>query len=171
MRISKRASLLVPGGDDAASVNEDQHMVKARFIAGFLACAAAGCTPHETDTPPGLQNLIDQRRDLLERMRIEALRPLAEWEAETPPNCGSPRLANARSGVLLAARMLDPDQHGIDAVMEGGTWLLRVADVAQQHGCRGVARGLYDTVVATYTGSAYAALRQRAQISIEDLRQ
>jgi hypothetical protein len=36
---------------------------------------------------------------------------------------------------------------------------------------KGVTVGSELTVIGTYTGSAYAALRQRAQIGIDDLRQ
>jgi hypothetical protein len=56
-------------------------------------------------------------------------------------------------------------------VRDGGSWILKVADAARQHHCKEVARNLYDTVIATYIGAAYAALRQRAQIGIDDLRQ
>jgi hypothetical protein len=83
----------------------------------------------------------------------------------------SPSLAKARSLVLAAAGMPAPEEQGLDVVIEGGSWVLEVADAARQHRCTKVARDLYDTVIATYTGSAYAALRQRAQIGIEDLRQ
>jgi len=143
-----------------------------RLIAIALLCAAtAACNLPEAGTPPGIQSLIDQRRAAIDRTRSATLRPLRVWEEEQPLSCTSPRFAQARSSVLATARLLNPEDHGIDAVIEGGDWILEVADAARDHGCKEVARHLYDTVIATYTGSAYAALRQRAEIGIEDLRQ
>jgi hypothetical protein len=72
--------------------------------------------------------------------------------------------------VLFTASRLNPADHGLDMVRDSGGWIREVADAAPQHHCKEVARGLYDTVIATYVGTAYAALRQRAQIGIDDLR-
>jgi hypothetical protein len=46
----------------------------------------------------------------------------------------------------------------------------RVAQAAADKGCRALARSLFLKVMETYVGSGYAAMRQRAQIGIEDLR-
>ncbi len=100
-----------------------------------------------------------------------ALGPLNEWEAEASPSCASPNLTRAQSSVLAAIDVFAAENHGPDVATDAGTWMLTVADAARDHGCKQVARRLYDTVIATYTGSAYAALRQRAQIGIDDLRQ
>jgi hypothetical protein len=102
-------------------------------------------------------------------MRFVALKPLQLWEAEAQPSCTSPNLAKAGDLVLAAARMLTPERSGLDAVVEGGSWILDVADASRERGCAIMARRLYDAVIATYIGTAYAALRQRAQIGIDDL--
>jgi hypothetical protein len=44
------------------------------------------------------------------------------------------------------------------------------AGLAAEKGCGSTARTLYLYVIETFTGSAYAAMRQRAQIGIDDLR-
>ncbi len=44
------------------------------------------------------------------------------------------------------------------------------AGAAAAKGCGPTARALYLYVIETFTGSAYAAMRQRAQIGIDDLR-
>jgi len=44
------------------------------------------------------------------------------------------------------------------------------AGAAADKGCGPTARTLYLYVIETFTGSAYAAMRQRAQIGIDDLR-
>jgi hypothetical protein len=146
-------------------------MAEYHAIATALICAAmAACATSNTTTPPGIQSLMDQRRAAIVRLGDETLQPLSQWQQETPPTCGSPSLAKARTAVLMTAGLLTPERSGVDAVIEGGTWVLQFADTARDHGCKDTARSLYDTVIATYTGSAYAALRQRAQIGIGDLR-
>lgn len=44
------------------------------------------------------------------------------------------------------------------------------ADTALQYKCFNIADGYYRDIVATFVGSSYAALRQRASIGIEDVR-
>jgi hypothetical protein len=138
-----------------------------------LLCAGnAACTGYEPEaTPPGISSLQDQRRAAIDRLRADTLRPLTLWQQETPPSCNSPSLAKASVSARMTASMLSPERQGIDTVIEGGSWMLEVADAARDHGCKDAARRLYDAVIGTYTGSAYAALRQRAQIGIDDLRQ
>ena len=145
--------------------------MRLRLIAPALIYAAAACSAHTTDSPPGIQALQDQRRAVIDKIGSDTLQPLSLWQQEAPPSCASPLLAKARDSVLVTASLITPDREGVDMVVESGSWILRVADAARQHRCKDVARDLYETVIATYTGAAYAALRQRAQIGIEDLRQ
>jgi hypothetical protein len=137
----------------------------------LIAATIAGCTGYDPSSiPPGIQSLRDQRHAALEGLRDTALRPLRLWQNEQLPSCESPNLQKARETVLTAANMLTPDRSGVDAVMDSGSWILEVADDAQERGCKPAARSLYDAVIAIYTGGAYTALRQRAQIGIGDLR-
>jgi hypothetical protein len=71
---------------------------------------------------------MDQRRVAIDHLGDETLQPLSRWEQETPPTCGSPTLAKARATALTTAGLLKPDRSGVDAVIEGGTWVLQVAD-------------------------------------------
>ncbi len=148
-------------------------MTRFPIMALALLCAAtAACAGYDpAATPPGIKGLQDQRRAVIDSLRSDTLRPLALWQQETPPSCSSPTLEKASASARMTASMLNPERHGLDTAIEGGSWVLEVADAAREHGCKKVARGLYDAVIATYTGAAYAALRQRAQIGIDDLRQ
>jgi hypothetical protein len=138
-----------------------------RLIAPALLCAVAPAS-----TPPsGIQALGDQRQALIDTIGADTLKPLTQWQQESPPSCTSSLLAKARGTVLFTASQLSPADHGLDMVRDGGSWILQVADTARQHHCKEVARDLYDIVIATYIGAAYAALRQRAQSGTDDLRQ
>jgi hypothetical protein len=148
-------------------------MTRFPIMALALLCAAtAACAGYDpATTPPGIKSLEEQRRAVVAGLRADTLRPLTLWQQETPPSCSSPTLAKASASARMTASMLNPERHGVDAAIEGGSWILEVADAAREHGCNKVARGLYDGVIATHTGGAYAALRQRAQIGVDDLRQ
>lgn len=148
-------------------------MIRLAVIAlALIPATLASCAGYNpAATPPGIQSLEDQRRANVERMRSLTLQPLSRWQEETPPSCGSPNLVKAGASALTTASMLTPERQGVDTVVAGGTWILEVADAARLRGCKHVARGLYDAVIASYIGGAYAALRQRAQIGIDDLRQ
>lgn len=142
-----------------------------RLIAPALLCAVAACKAPTHTPPPGIRALQDQRRAPIDKIGSDTLKPLAQWQQESPPSCASRLLANARGAVLFTASRLNPTDHGLDMALDGGSWILQVADAARQHHCNEVAHDLYDTVIATYIGAAYAALRQRAQIGIDHLRQ
>jgi hypothetical protein len=45
-----------------------------------------------------------------------------------------------------------------------------VGQIAQERGCTAIARTIYTDIIQIYEGSDYAALRQRAQIGVDDLR-
>ena len=49
-------------------------------------------------------------------------------------------------------------------------WSLDLADAAVKQQCPEQAREIYRGVIADYTGSGYAAYRQRAEIGLDDLR-
>ena len=106
-----------------------------------------------------------------ENMRNTALSPLWAWEQENPPSCSSPQLQKARSSVLgFADAVGSNDDLGLDVKFDTGSWILDVADSAKDHGCKDVARSLYDAVIQIFIGGGYAALRDRARIGIDDLR-
>ena len=71
--------------------------------------------------------------------------------------------------MLNVASLLTPEQSGVDAVSDGNSWILEVADDARDHGCKAMARHLYDAVIEIYVGGDYAALRQRTQIGVDGL--
>lgn len=139
------------------------------LVTAVLLISLAGCAAYQPNS--SIESLEEQHQHALDDMRASALQPLRVWQQEAPPSCSSPNLAAAGDMVLTAARLLTPERSGVDAVIEGGGWILEVADAARQQGCKSAARHLYDAVIAIYVGEGYAALRQRAQIGIDDLRQ
>jgi len=56
------------------------------------------------------------------------------------------RLNEASARVLKVARPT-PDQRGVDAVSDGGSWILEVAEDARDYCCNAMARRLYDAVI------------------------
>lgn len=94
---------------------------------------------------------------------------LARFSQESSRACGSSNLSEAarESRVLLAS--MGPNSvgaWGFDGVNKFGTAVLDTADSARKAGCKKVAEDLYEGVLRTYLGEAYAALRQRAQIGL-----
>jgi hypothetical protein len=117
-----------------------------------------------------IDQVAAQRQRTLDQMAELTRAPLRGFMREDPPNCASTNLQKARGMALVNLSLLRPETHSFDTVFQSGTWLLEVADAARVHGCKNVARGLYDTVIATFVGSGYSALRERARIGIDDLR-
>jgi hypothetical protein len=141
------------------------------ITAALPATSMAGCTGYNLSGSASTQSLEAPREAAIATFHSSALRPPALWHAENPPSCGSPRFEQAGAAVLKVAILLTPEQSGVDAVSDGGSWILEAADDARHHGCKGMAQRLYDSVIEIYVGGNYAALWQRAQISINDLRQ
>ena len=66
----------------------------------------------------------------------------------------------------IYARRPDALEYGQQAAINYN----QAAQVAADKGCPAIARGLWLSVIEQFTGSGYAAQRQRAQIGIDDLR-
>jgi hypothetical protein len=127
---------------------------------------------HNQDVARAKKTEADQRERL-----INSLKPtrdaLAEFETEKRRSCASAHLKSARANALGAALAASPTAvyaYGLEGMIEAGGVVLDVADAARRARCGKIARELYDTVIATFVGSGYAALRQRAEIGINDLR-
>src|SRR5579872_3986759 len=98
-----------------------------RLIAPALLCAVAACKTATHIPPPGLQALQDQRQSLIEKIGSDTLKPLDQWQQESPPSCASPLLAKARRAALFTASRPNLADHGLDMVRDSGTWILAVA--------------------------------------------
>jgi len=98
-------------------------------------------------------------------------KPLSRFLNESPPRCDSENLRKAVANALnvveiIEARKIETDPE--EQVILGAT-IVDVADAARKAGCNKEARAIYDYVVGVFVGSGYAALRQRAEIGIQDL--
>lgn len=98
-----------------------------------------------------------------------ARKPLAAFEAENPKLCTSENLKEARVMALNLVSVLSPKSATAHKRNTGAT-ILDVADSARNAKCTQDARVLYDHVIKVFVGSDFAALRQRAEIGINDVR-
>ena len=104
-------------------------------------------------------------------MRNQIISPALAFEKERPIECSSPtlRTAVARAmGFTAALSSLKKTYLETAGVIARST--LDVADIAKRNKCKEHARLLYDLILETYVGTAYAAYRERAIVGINDLR-
>ena len=83
-------------------------------------------------------------------------------------NCDGPELDEATEAANAAVSL--SQRHELGVRMAAGGQLLSVADAAKSKGCVQQARAIYDEVLRVFAGGAYASLRDRATIGIQDLR-
>jgi len=105
-----------------------------------------------------------------EALRQKVIEPYVAWTHEKPLRCTSPTLQDASDRLTALVSMVDSRHGGFETAIEGGTWMLDVADGAKSHGCKEFARGLYNKVMATFVGTGYAGLRDRAAVGLADIR-
>ena len=144
-----------------------------KWAAALVASLAfIGCQQSSAET---LQELQARQAQLVEELHIKVMAPYREWAASPPYDCTSPKLrtsANGASAFADSMLKLQARQQDLSAFRElysSGDWQIEVADGARQHGCTEFARQVYYDVLSTYIGSRYAALRQRAEIGIEEV--
>lgn len=91
---------------------------------------------------------------------------------QSQPDCASKDLNDAIvfSQGIISALVQKPGNLDPTLFLELGASALDVGDGARIAGCREDARKMYDYVIRVFVGGAYAGLRQRAQIGIDDLR-
>lgn len=106
----------------------------------------------------------------IDKMLALIAQPLASFRSEKAPSCASEHLKEARGMSIALASGIGRIRPRVSEGLQLGTAVLAVADEAKKAGCREAARALYDIVIEVFIGSGYAALRQRAQIGIDDLR-
>jgi hypothetical protein len=94
---------------------------------------------------------------------------LAMFKGEPRGSCQSPHLARA-SQVSSEDTLVKAAGAHTKALYENAELTLEVADAAADAGCPEQARALYREVIRTFTGSGYAAHRQRAEIGLAELR-
>ncbi len=102
----------------------------------------------------------------MQRWHQTIAEPLIAYTKEPVGSCKSKNLSAAISGI---GTLLEEEQNLPAREMAAG-YTLTAADVAAIQGCPAIAHDLYHLVINTYTGGAYAAYRQRAEIGLDDLR-
>ncbi len=128
----------------------------------------------------GQANLERERaitsRDVLARMDdslrgkiADAQLQLARFERNGSLACAS---QDARFVRWLAEFAADssPAIHSEGLVIQAGGHWLDVADVMRKRGCADEAREMYEAVFRRYPEMAYGGLRDRARVSLQDMR-
>ncbi|WP_207478125.1 hypothetical protein [Arenibaculum pallidiluteum] len=133
------------------------------WILGLLVLA--GCA---RPGPPPVDYAELQRQNVLAQIGRMVQEPLSRFSAA--PDCASADLQRAKAVARLNAETTKPVEHGLDAALYGADLALSVGDAARSHGCRDDALEMYDLVLGSYPGSAFAPLRARARAGIDDLR-
>ena len=105
-----------------------------------------------------------------DRIFAIARKSLASFRSETPKKCGSEHLKKAAQFAAHVIREGARREFGAGFILRAGSEYLDVADEAKKAGCQAVARLIYDEVIKGFIAPSHAALRQRAQIGIDDLR-
>ncbi len=117
-------------------------------------------------TPAPKQRLKATEAELWER----TTRPLAAFLSDQKATCSHPAAREAEIAALATMVVIDPARHGLARAIRSGDAVLQVADAYRDRGCPREARRLYDEVLKVFTGTAYASLRDRAKVGIDDLR-
>lgn len=143
------------------------------------ALALMGLSQNSSQAQPS-KNPEQLRRELrdVERRQAEANEQLfglaraklADFEAEHPKSCSSKNLRKASAFAHQVLRAAATDSRLASLIPRAGSELLDVADAAKKAGCKPFAREMYDFVIKAFISPMDAALRQRAQIGIDDMR-
>jgi hypothetical protein len=143
---------------------------RCTLFAIFVALASATSYAQQPrksveETGRDLQAARAKERESMEALLKFVRKPLDAFRKEKPPKCDSPNLRKAMIvSVDLFGQRLDAFAPQLAALT------VDVGDAARDANCPKQARIVYDFVIEGYTGSNYAAMRQRAEIGINDLR-
>jgi seryl-tRNA synthetase len=118
-----------------------------------------------------LEELQKQLEEANARMLDLIRKPLSDFTNESPPRCESENLRKSVANALNVVETVESRKFKLDPKeqLNLGSTIVDVADAARKAGCNKAARAVYDYVIGVFVGSGYAALRQRAEIGIQDL--
>jgi hypothetical protein len=155
---------------------------------GVLACGMllVGCQSNsQSHVAQWDEDVSQARAEFSENTRL-----VAEFKAMTPAKCDAPGMARAtHMGNMIEARTakyyraLDDDPNKFSNV-ERNVFLdtiitlnpmaigakFNAADAYLAAGCLDPADQIYRDILATYTGSSFASVRERAKVGIDDVR-
>lgn len=101
-------------------------------------------------------------------LRKAARKPLDDFLADPGATCASRPATLASLSAMHLIGSVDAKQ-SLKLRFALGSTALEIAEGLNTKGCAKDAREIYDLVIATFLGTAYAALRQRALVGIADL--
>lgn len=136
-------------------------MVRAGLVvAALLVAAGASGAPREPK--PAGDSTRTTMEELLDKFRAA-------------PGCdtgliGTIKLLIEVSDVIARGAQAARQRDAVEMSQWPARYQNRVAQAAADKGCSDLARELYLDVIDRYTGTAYAAMRERARIGIDDLR-
>ena len=100
----------------------------------------------------------------------ETSRNFHAWREQRDATCKSGLLKRTIGAIIHQMNDLPRSlPQDIPENLEVAKWLFAVADATKEQHCKDISRFLFDTALKTYIGPAYAGLRDRAQVAIEDL--
>jgi predicted nuclease with TOPRIM domain len=151
-----------------------------RILVLLTACAltvfhSSGAPAQSSSKLEELQKQLEESRKEFEAANARMLdlirKPLSHFTNESPPRCDSENLRKSVANALNVVETIESRKIQMDPKeqLNLGATIVDVADAARKAGCNKEARAVYDYVIAVFVGSGYAALRQRAEIGIQDL--
>lgn len=115
--------------------------------------------------------------DPWEQAAAEMNAALTAFKAEKGKNCDSANLANAKlasdkweSYSIQYFNYVHGDRSAVEEVSKSLSGRLTLADAALKANCLDMADEIYREVISTYTGSRFAAFRERAKLGVDDVR-
>jgi hypothetical protein len=151
-----------------------------RFRSIAFVCTLLALAPGCAASPPVAPRAPTVAPLEAERERLATQMADIEWQVHGPLRAFLAGPAGACQSADLTEAVRVATGLPAEVAMAGGDFnsqliaaalLLDTADGAAAHGCPEVARALYLTVIETYIGVGYAALRQRAEIGLAELRE
>ena len=152
-----------------------------RILLLLTGCAVAaafdpsGASAQSSSKLEELQKQLEQSQKALVEANARMLdlirKPLSQFTNESPPRCDSENLRKSVANALNVVETIESRKINMDPIehLNLGSAIVDVADAARKAGCNKEARAVYDYVIAVFVGSGYAALRQRAELGIQDL--
>jgi hypothetical protein len=134
----------------------------------LVAVAAAGLLCGCGTSSANLDAQIKAAEQQMLDASMKASESLALYAKSPHTNCNGPELDEATETATAAVSL--SQRHELGIRISAGGQLLSVADTAKSKGCMQQARAIYDEVLRVFAGGAYAGLRDRAMIGIQDLR-
>jgi predicted nuclease with TOPRIM domain len=151
-----------------------------RILLLLTGCAlaafhAGGAWAQSSSKLEELQKQLEESQRELEEANARMLdlirKPLSLFTHESQPRCDSENLRKSVANALNVVETIESRKIKMDPKeqLNLGATIVDVADAARKAGCNKEARAVYDYVIAVFVGSGYGALRQRAELGIQDL--